>query len=58
MAARVRRRGGAAEDPYRIPFERVVVQGIEVTVGVEADDTPALAWEHRLRAIVARIPGA
>jgi hypothetical protein len=57
MAARARRRAGD-EDPYRIPFERVVVERIEARVGIDADDTPVLAWERRLRALVMRIPGA
>jgi hypothetical protein len=46
-------------DPFRIPWSKVVVSGIDVTIGVEAEKTPALAWELWLRRkIIGRIPGA
>ena len=58
VAAWSRRWGAAREEPYRIPFERVTVKGIEALAALDADDTPALAWERRLRRLVRRIPGA
>ncbi|HEV7745211.1 MAG TPA: hypothetical protein VGO56_09470 [Pyrinomonadaceae bacterium] len=46
-------------DPFRIPWSKVVSAGTEVIAGVEAEKTPALAWELWLRKnIIARIPGA
>ena len=46
-------------DPYRIPWSKVVVSGIDVTAGVDAEETPALAWEKWLRKnVIGRIPGA
>ena len=46
-------------DPFRIPWSKVVVSGIDVTVNVEAEKTPALAWEKWLRRkVIGRIPGA
>jgi hypothetical protein len=60
LAARLAKRWGAAEsDPYRIPWSKIVPTGVNVTAGVEAEQTPAFAWEKWLRAkIVGRIPGA
>ncbi|HEX8180037.1 MAG TPA: hypothetical protein VF525_10885 [Pyrinomonadaceae bacterium] len=59
VAALARRWGRAPNDPYRIPWAQVVPTGDDVTVGVEAEATPALAWERWLRAhVVGRIPGA
>jgi sporulation protein YlmC with PRC-barrel domain len=58
-AAQLARRWGRIGDPYRIPWSKVVVSGIDVTVGVEAEQTPALRWELWLREkIIGRIPGA
>ncbi|HEX8891547.1 MAG TPA: hypothetical protein VF779_20530 [Pyrinomonadaceae bacterium] len=46
-------------DPYRIPWSKVVVSGIDVTVNVDAEETPALAWEKWLRKnVIGKIPGA
>ena len=46
-------------DPFRIPWSKVVLSGIDVTVDVDAEETPALAWEKWLRRkIIGRIPGA
>lgn len=54
-----KRLGVAAQDPFRLPWSKVVPAGIEVIAGVEAEKTPALAWELWLRKnIIARIPGA
>lgn len=60
FAARLARRWGkAAGDPSRVPWAKITVTGVNVTAGVEAEDSPALAWERWLRAkIVGRIPGA
>jgi sporulation protein YlmC with PRC-barrel domain len=59
-AARLAKRWGVAQhDPYRIPWSEIVPTGVNITVGVEAEKTPAFAWEKWLRAkIVGRIPGA
>ena len=58
--ARISKRWKVDEsDPYRIPWSKVVVSGIDVTVNEEAEKTPALAWEKWLRKhIIGRIPGA
>jgi sporulation protein YlmC with PRC-barrel domain len=59
MATLARKWGRGEGDPYRIPWAQVVPTGNEVTVGVEAEKTPALAWERWLRAhVIGRIPGA
>ncbi|MCA1815310.1 MAG: hypothetical protein LC746_02670 [Acidobacteria bacterium] len=60
FAARLARRWGkAAGDPYRIPWSQITATGVNVTAGVEAEKTPAFAWEKWLRAkVVGRIPGA
>jgi sporulation protein YlmC with PRC-barrel domain len=60
LVARLAKRFGVAEsDPYRIPWSEVTPTGVNVTVGVEAEQTPAFAWEKWLRAkIIGRIPGA
>jgi hypothetical protein len=59
MAAVARRWGVASSDPFRLPWSRVVVTGVTVTVGVDAEETPALAWEQWLRRhVIGRIPGA
>lgn len=48
-----------SEDPYRIPWQKVVTTGIEVIVSEEAEKTPALGWERWLRRkIISKIPGA
>lgn len=47
------------KDPFRIPWSKIVVSGIDVTVNEDAEETPALAWEKWLRKkVVGRIPGA
>jgi hypothetical protein len=51
--------GVVPQDPFRLPWSKAVSAGIEVIAGVEAEKTPALAWELWLRRnIIARIPGA
>lgn len=55
----VKRWGKAGSDPYRIAWSEITPTGVSVTAGVEAEQTPAFAWERWLRAkIVGRIPGA
>jgi hypothetical protein len=59
LAAQAKRWDAADQDPYRIPWSKVVVTGVTVTVGVDAEKTPALAWEKWLRrSVIGRIPGA
>jgi hypothetical protein len=44
---------------YRIPWSRVRSHDVEVELDVEADRTPAKAWEHWLRKHITRyIPGS
>ena len=60
LAAAARRWGAMRGEPFRIPWSRVYeVRQTEVVVTLEADETPARAWEHLVRdRIVARIPGS
>ncbi|HEX3282832.1 MAG TPA: hypothetical protein VHR36_16465 [Pyrinomonadaceae bacterium] len=52
-----KRCGVVNHDPYRIPWTKIVCAEIEVIAGVEAEKTPALAWELWLRKnIIARFP--
>jgi hypothetical protein len=54
-----KRCGVADHDPFRVPWSKVVVTGVTVTVGVDAEKTSALAWEQWLRRnVIGRIPGA
>jgi sporulation protein YlmC with PRC-barrel domain len=55
-----RRRWGPRDDQaFEIPFGRVLKIGVDVKVDLEAERTPALAWEHWVRdRIIGRIPGA
>lgn len=54
-----KRWGVADQDPYRLPWSKVVVTGVTVTVGVDAEKSSALAWEQWLRRnVIGRIPGA
>jgi hypothetical protein len=59
-AAALAKRWGIAEyDPFRVPWTKVVVTGVTVTVGVNSEETAALAWEKWLRRnVIGRIPGA
>ncbi len=50
--------GVKTSDPYRIPWSKVRNIGINVEVDVEAEQTPALAYELWLRNhVIGRIPG-
>lgn len=57
---RWRRRWGPKDDrAFEIPWSQVRKIGVDVKVDLEAEDTPALAWEHWVRRhIIGRIPGA
>ena len=49
----------AGEPKYRIPWNKVVPTGNDITVDIDPDSFPALAWERWLRThIIGRIPGA
>jgi sporulation protein YlmC with PRC-barrel domain len=55
----MKRLGAQSDESFRIPWSKVIPTGIDVTVGVEAEETPALALELWLRKrVVGRIPGA
>lgn len=60
LVTRLSKRFGVdRSDPYRIPWSKIVVSGIDVTVNVDAEETPALAWEKWLRKnVIGKIPGA
>jgi sporulation protein YlmC with PRC-barrel domain len=55
-----RRRWGPRHDqPLVVPWSKVLKIGIDVKVDLDAERTPALAWEHWVRDhIIGRIPGA
>jgi sporulation protein YlmC with PRC-barrel domain len=57
---RWRHRWGPKNDqPFEIPWSQVLKIGVDVKVDLEAEQTPALAWEHWVRRhIIGRIPGA
>jgi hypothetical protein len=57
---RWRRRWGPKHDgPYEVPWSKVLKIGVDVKVDLEAERTPALAWEHWIRRhIIGRIPGS
>jgi hypothetical protein len=57
-AALARRFGAMPRNPWRLAFAHVTVAGIEALAAVDAEKTPASAWERWLRRIVRRIPGA
>jgi hypothetical protein len=60
VEALVGRAGAERESEcYRIPWSKAVVTGIDITVNVEAEETPALTFERWLRShVIGRIPGA
>src|SRR5438105_3120710 len=60
LARAVSRWAGHEErSPYLIPWTEVKNLGRDVHLRVEADESPVLAWERRVRdRIVGRIPGA
>ncbi len=57
---RWRRSWGPQDDqPLEVPWSKVLKIGVDVKVDLEAERTPALAWEHWIRdRIIGRIPGA
>lgn len=59
VEALVKRFGDKESECYRIPWSKVVLTGIDLTVDVEAENTPPLAFERWLRRrVIGRIPGA
>jgi sporulation protein YlmC with PRC-barrel domain len=51
--------GPTGGGPLEVPWSKVRKIGIDVQVDLEAERTPALAWEHWVRDhIIGRIPGA
>ena len=59
VAAIASKWGAKQSEPFRIPWSKVRDVGIDVEVDVEAQATPALAYEKWLRDhIITRIPGA
>ncbi|BAY98688.1 hypothetical protein NIES37_26400 [Tolypothrix tenuis PCC 7101] len=58
VAAIATKWGAKHSQPFRIPFSKVRDVGIDVEVDLEAEATPALAYEKWLRdRIIQRIPG-
>ena len=54
-----RRWGPKGDGPLEVPWSKVLKIGVDVKVDLEAERTPALAWEHWVRdRIIGRIPGA
>jgi hypothetical protein len=53
-----RRYGVRRGEPYRIPWSAVRDVGVNITVDLDARDTPALYWEDRIGRFVRRLPGA
>jgi sporulation protein YlmC with PRC-barrel domain len=50
--------GAKHSEPFRIPWSKVRDVGIDVDVDIDAEETPALAWEQWLREkVIKRIPG-
>ncbi len=59
VAAIASKWGAKQSEPFRIPWSKVRDVGIDVEVDVEAETTPALAYEKWLSdRIITRIPGA
>ena len=59
VAAIARTWGAKQSEPFRIPWSKVRDIGIDVEVDIEAQETPALAYEKWLSdRIITRIPGA
>jgi hypothetical protein len=58
-ASIAKRLGVVGQDPFRVPWSKVVVTGVTVTIGLDGQETDALAWERWLRRnVIGRIPGA
>ena len=57
---RWRRSWGPKQDqPLEVPWSKVLKIGVDVKVDLDAERTPALAWERWIRdRIIGRIPGA
>ena len=54
-----RRWGPKGDGPLEVPWSKVLKIGVDVKVDLDAERTPALAWEHWVRdRIIGRIPGA
>jgi sporulation protein YlmC with PRC-barrel domain len=55
-----RRRWGPKDDqPLEVPWSKVLKIGMDVKLDLDAERTPALAWEHWVRDhIIGRLPGA
>jgi sporulation protein YlmC with PRC-barrel domain len=50
---------GKRDQPYHIPWDRILEIGVDIDVAVELKSTPLDAWRERLRRhIVRRIPGS
>jgi hypothetical protein len=59
IVARLTKRARISAGRYRIPWRKLTVGLNTVAADVEAEKTPALAWELWLRRnIIGRIPGA
>lgn len=59
VEALVKRLSDKESECYRIPWSKVVVTGIDITVDVLAETTPVLTFERWLRRrVIGRIPGA
>jgi hypothetical protein len=53
------RYGAGRGAPYRIPWSAVRDVGVDISVDLDARDTPALYWEDWVRRhLVERLPGA
>ena len=52
-----RRYGLRGGEPYRIPWSAVRDVGVNITVDLDARDTPAHYWEERAGRLVRRVPG-
>jgi len=51
--------GPKENQPFEIPWSKVTKIGVDLKVDLQAERTPALAWEHWVREhIIGRIPGA
>jgi hypothetical protein len=51
--------GPKNDQPLEVPWSKVLKIGVDVKVDLDAEQTPATAWEHWIRQhIIGRIPGA
>ena len=59
VSAFVRNRGPRRDASFRVPWSRIRRAGVEVEVEMDAQETPAVAWEQWIRDhVIGRIPGA